>query len=122
LTRSNAWDEQVKATQLIAAMAVRLAELDCVPVAVPSDPETLCRRTTELVADLVEPAKAEALEKLGEARQAFGIVGAWVRGKLARPSLAGDTGGEVTFRPTSKSRPRSLESRASSPGSARESP
>jgi hypothetical protein len=64
-------------------MAVRLAELDGVPAAVPTDPETLSRRTTELVADLVEPAKAEALEKLGEGDRACGIANAWVRTKLA---------------------------------------
>jgi hypothetical protein len=78
-----AWEEQVKSTQIIADMAVRLAELDGVPAAVPTDPETLSRRTTELVADLVEPAKAEALEKLGEGDRACGIANAWVRTKLA---------------------------------------
>jgi hypothetical protein len=35
------------------------------------------------VADLVEPAKSEALDKLGEGRQALGIASAWVRSKLA---------------------------------------
>jgi hypothetical protein len=50
---------------------------------VPPDPEALSRRTTELVADLVEPAKAEALEKLGEGDRALGIANAWVRTKLA---------------------------------------
>ncbi len=54
-------------------MAVRLAELDGVPPAVPRDPEALSQRTAELVADLVEPAKATALEKLGEGRQALGV-------------------------------------------------
>jgi hypothetical protein len=38
---------------------------------------------TELVADLVEPAKASALEKLGEGKQAFGIANAWLRNKFA---------------------------------------
>lgn len=78
-----AWDEQVKSTEVIADTAVRLAELDGVPPAVPPDPEALSRRTTELVADLVEPAKADALEKAGEGRQALAIASAWVRGKLA---------------------------------------
>jgi hypothetical protein len=78
-----AWEEQLKRTQALADMAVRLAELDSVPTAVPADPEALSRRITELVADLVEPAKAEALEKLGEGRQALGIASRWVRGKLA---------------------------------------
>jgi hypothetical protein len=78
-----AWDEQLKRTEALAAMAIRLAELDDVPPAVAPDPETISRRTTALVADLVEPAKAEALEKLGEGRQALGIAEAWVRAKLA---------------------------------------
>jgi hypothetical protein len=77
------WGEQVRSTESITDMAVRLAELDSVPPAVPGDPEALSRRTTELVADLVEPAKAEALEKLGEGDRALGIANAWVRTKLA---------------------------------------
>jgi len=78
-----AWEEQVPSTQLIADMAVRLAEFDGVPPAPAPDPEAASRRTTELVADLVEPAKAEALEKLGEGDRALGIANAWVRTKLA---------------------------------------
>lgn len=64
-------------------MAVRLADLDGVPPAVSQDPEALSRRTNELVADLVEPAKSEALEKLGEGHRALGIAKGWVRTKLA---------------------------------------
>jgi hypothetical protein len=78
-----AWDERVRDTGAIADGAARLAEYDGVPAAVPPDPETLSRRTTELVADLVEPAKSEALEKLGEAPRALGIANAWLRTKLA---------------------------------------
>jgi hypothetical protein len=40
------------------------------------------RRTAELAADLVEPAKSAALEKLGEGQRAFGIANAWVRTKM----------------------------------------
>jgi hypothetical protein len=39
------------------------------------------------VGDLVEPAKADALEKLGEGRQALGIAAAWVRAKLTSRSV-----------------------------------
>ena len=85
-----AWDEQVKSTEVIADTVVRLAELDGAPPAVPPDPEALSRRTTELVADLVEPAKADALEKAGEGRQALAIASAWVRGKLAPKAAGGD--------------------------------
>ncbi|MGD0020608.1 MAG: hypothetical protein ABSD62_15310 [Candidatus Limnocylindrales bacterium] len=77
-----AWDEQVRSTESIADMAARLGELDGVPPAGPPDPETLSRRTAELMADLVEPAKADALEKLGEGRQALGIAAGWVRARL----------------------------------------
>jgi hypothetical protein len=83
-----AWEEQVRSTEMIADMAVRLAELDGVPPAVPPDSEALSRRATELVADLVEPAKADALEKLGEGERALGIANAWVRTKLALRAVA----------------------------------
>ena len=84
-----AWDEQLKSTESIADAAVRLADFDGVPAALPQDPEALSRRTSELVADLVEPAKADALETIGEGRQALGIANAWVRTKLAPKAIAG---------------------------------
>jgi hypothetical protein len=71
---------------------VALAEFDRAPAAVPPDPEVLSRRTAELVADLVEPAKAEALEKLGEHQRALESANAWVRTKLT-PSAAGSMNG-----------------------------
>jgi hypothetical protein len=80
---ATAWDEQLKQTQALADAAFRLAELDGVPAAPPPDPEALSRRTAELIADLVEPARADALEKLGEGDRALGIASAWVRPKLA---------------------------------------
>lgn len=79
---AEAWAEQVKSTQALAAMAVRLAELDGVTPAVPQDPEAVSLRTSELVADLVEPAKATALDKLGEGGQALGIATGWLRTRL----------------------------------------
>jgi hypothetical protein len=84
-----AFEEQLHHSQEIAAAAWRAAELDGVPPAVPPDPESLTRRTTELVADLVEPAKADALEKLGEGQRALGIASSWVRTKLAPRAVAG---------------------------------
>ena len=77
-----AWEEQIHSTQSIADMAVRMAELDGARATPTPDPETLSRRTTELVSDLVEPAKSEALDKLGEGRRALDIANAWVRAKL----------------------------------------
>jgi len=81
LTR--AWDEQLGSTQVIADMAARLAEIEGVPAAAPPASDAISRRTTELVADLVEPAKAEALEKLGEGGRSFGIAAGWLRAKMA---------------------------------------
>ncbi len=83
-----AWDEQVRSTEGIADTANRLADLDGVPAAEPPDPEALSRRTAELVADLVEPAKSTALDKLGEGRGALGIAAGWVRSKLATADLS----------------------------------
>jgi hypothetical protein len=77
-----AWDEQVRNTETLAAVACRLAELDGVPPAEPPDPEAMSVRVTELVADLVEPAKTTALEKLGEGEQAQRIAIGWLRPKL----------------------------------------
>jgi hypothetical protein len=51
-----AWAEQVKSTEIIAEMAIRLAGLDGVPPAAPPGSEARSRRTAELVADLVEAA------------------------------------------------------------------
>jgi len=65
-------------------MAVRLAELEGASPAVLPEPEAVSRRTAEPVADLVEPARADTLEKLDEGRRSFGIANAWVRTKLIR--------------------------------------
>jgi hypothetical protein len=68
---------------MIAAMATRLAEIDSVPPVVAPDPEAFSRRTAELEADLTEPAKSTALEKLGEGERALGFANEWLRTKLA---------------------------------------
>ena len=61
-----------------------LAEFDRAPAAVPPDPEAISWRAAELVADLVEPVKAEAeaLEKLGEGEQALALAIRWLRTKV----------------------------------------
>jgi hypothetical protein len=73
---------QVKSTETIADVGCRLADLDGVPPAKAADPDAVSARITELVADLVEPAKATALEKLGEGERAQSIATAWLRPKL----------------------------------------
>jgi len=77
-----AWDEQLRNGATLADVACRLAELDGVPPSEPPGPEALSARVTELVADLVEPAKTTALEKLGEGEQAQRIAIGWLRPKL----------------------------------------
>jgi hypothetical protein len=71
-------------------MPVRLARFDDVPPRAPRDPESISRRTAQLVADLVEPTNAEALDKLGECRQALEIATRWVRGKLTQVAAGAD--------------------------------
>lgn len=77
-----AWDAQIRRTETLAHVACRLAKLDGVSPAEPPDPEAASARAAELVADLVEPAKSTALEKLGEGEQAMGIATNWLRPKL----------------------------------------
>jgi hypothetical protein len=81
-TAAEAWAEEVRKSEWIADMAVRLAELYGIRPASPPDPEALSGRTAELVADLVEPAKVEALDKLGEGRPAFDRAAGLARGKF----------------------------------------
>jgi hypothetical protein len=77
-----AWDEQLTSTQTLADVACRLAVLDAVPPAEPPDPDAASARVTELVADLVEPAKTTALEKLGEGERAQRLAIGWLRPKF----------------------------------------
>jgi hypothetical protein len=94
-----AWGAQLRSTDAIADLACRLAELDGVSPAEPPDPEAASARVTELVADLVEPAKTTALEKLGEGEQAQRIAMGWLRPKLD-PPRAGNVGTSAPENPT----------------------
>ena len=85
-----AFESQLRSSQEVAATAVRLAELDGLPAVPPADTEVFSRRTAELVADLVEPAKSEALDQVGEGRRAFDIAAGWVRSKLTPPATGND--------------------------------
>jgi hypothetical protein len=78
-----AFNAQLRASQEVAATARSLAGLDGVPPTEPCDPEAVTARASQLVDDLVEPARSTALEKLGEVRLAFDIAKAWLRSKLA---------------------------------------
>jgi hypothetical protein len=87
---ASAFDEQLRRSQELAVMAMHLAELDGLAPAEPDDPDAVRVRASQLVADLVEPAKSMALEKLGEGRPALDIANAWVRSRIAS---AGPHGG-----------------------------
>jgi hypothetical protein len=77
------FEQQLRTSQEVAATAVRAAELDGVEPGPPEDPDAVTTRAGQLVADLVEPAKSEALDKCGEGKQALDIAAEWVRSKLA---------------------------------------
>ena len=54
------------------------------------DPDVISTRATELVANLVEPAKSTALEKLGESERARSIATGWLRAKLEPSAVVKD--------------------------------
>ncbi len=80
--RQAEWADRLLETQHLGAMAIGLTEKEAVALPCPPDPEVAAAPVERLVADLVEPARAEALEDLGQGRRAFGIATSWVRGKL----------------------------------------
>jgi hypothetical protein len=84
-----AWDEQLRNTEMFADVACRLANLDGVPPAEAPDSDAGSARVTELVADLVEPAKTTALEKLGEGEHALIVALDWLRAKFVQTANAG---------------------------------
>jgi len=92
---AQAWTEQIQSSEAIADAVVRLVELDGLPAAAAGDSEAMPRRTTDFVADfvadLVEPAKAAALDKLDEGQRALGIATGWLRAKLASAGPATPT-------------------------------
>ena len=65
-------------------LTMRLAELDGLLPGDPGNPDAVAQRATELVEDLVEPARASALEKLDEGRESINIATKWVRRVNAR--------------------------------------
>lgn len=79
MARAATWPDSLPGGRVACSTGGSDSELDGVAPFVPKDLETLPRRTTELVADLVEPARAEALEKVGKGARAFGIASEWMR-------------------------------------------
>jgi hypothetical protein len=88
------WAEQLQLSQEQAVTTDRIAELDGMPPAATSDPDVFARRVAERVADLIEPARTSALDKLDEGRQAHRVATAWLRSK--RLSLPLQTDPEVS--------------------------
>lgn len=88
---AKAWEHRVESMQTLVGLAVRLAELDGVPDPEPADPDAASGRVTELIDDLVEPAKTTALEKLGEGRLALRIGTAWLRKKMGASEVTEGT-------------------------------
>ena len=76
------WAEQVERSELVALSAVRLAELDGIAPPPPDDPEALEARVSQLVADLVEPARSKAFDEIGDGRRAASIAIRWLQPKL----------------------------------------
>jgi hypothetical protein len=85
-----AFDDQIRRSQQLAEMAADMAELEGVADE-PVDPEVVKLRAQELVADLVEPARSTALEKLGEGTRALGIANTWMKMKFAPVSVSAES-------------------------------
>jgi hypothetical protein len=77
-----AWDAQLATTEAMADFTVRLAQAEGVPDVGLADAEVISSRTAQFLADLVQPAKSDALQKLGEGESAYGIANAWLRTKF----------------------------------------
>ena len=66
----------------LGPLADGICNKDRVAPPTPPDPDVAAARLARHIADLVEPARVEALEDLAQGRRAFGITAGWVRGKL----------------------------------------
>jgi hypothetical protein len=82
-----AWSAQVTETERLAVMADRLVELHGLEPNL-DDEAAVAASVPEFVADFVEPAKATALEKLGEGERARRIAKTWLRGRATPAAWA----------------------------------
>jgi hypothetical protein len=80
--RQAEWTERLGSSQRLGAIAVGLTDKEDVAPPSPPEAEVAAARVERLIVDLVEPARTEALEDLGQGRRAFGIATSWVRSKL----------------------------------------
>ena len=81
-----AWTEQQTASERLAVMALRLAELDGAAPPADDDSAAFDARVAQLVADHVEPARSKAYDELGDGRRAMNVALRWLRPKV----LGGD--------------------------------
>jgi len=79
-----AFNERLASAEHAMALAVRLAEIEQHDWGAVGDPAVVTERSSQLVEDLVQPARSTALEKLGDGRRALGIATGWLRGKSTR--------------------------------------
>ena len=84
------WQEVAQATTVMAGFMERGAELDGLPPAAPPDPDDHASRVAAALAGLVEPAKSNAHDKLGDGERAADIAAAWLIAK--RKALAAASG------------------------------
>ncbi len=73
------------------------AQIEGLEPAAPDDPDALSLRAAEFVANLVAPAKSDALAECGEGRRALDIAATWVQSKVV-PLSTGSA--ETTDLPT----------------------
>jgi len=77
------WSDCVKNHESLLGLATRMAELDgWLEWEAPEDPAGTASRVAQLTADLVEPARVMALEKLDEGGRALTLATRWLRPKL----------------------------------------
>jgi hypothetical protein len=79
------WADRLQLAMESAVMADRVAELDGLDPAPPIAPGAFHTRAAQLAADLIEPSRASALDKLDEGRRGLEIATAWLRSKTASP-------------------------------------
>lgn len=88
---ASAWDERLTQAREQTALALQVAELDGVGVPETEDADQELRIEAAL-ADLVEPAKVTALEKLGESQRALRIAQGWLRPQLSQEPVGNPFG------------------------------
>ena len=88
------WAGHLADAEALADVARRIAALDgWGEPGSPADPAATAAEISRFVADLVEPARVEALDKLGEGGRALRIATDWLRAKYVHPEPAAEATG-----------------------------